>query len=134
MILTGTKNKWVEVGVHVKCDASAGEIYLEHSHSTVYSLDQCKTLCEDAVGCQSITYSIISSFPYSAWCSLFSTPCTTTRVESKAVALRLTKESEFASLVRPGRYGFSKAKLSPHESIIIKTLCLLPTINLYLLS
>merc|ERR1712224_172510 len=50
-------------------------------------LEQCKKSCQDAAACQSITYFS------SRWCSHFSTPCTKTKKNNKAVAFRLGPEN-----------------------------------------
>merc|ERR1712224_434718 len=47
-------------------------------------LEQCKKSCQDAAACQSITYFS------SGWCSHFSTSCTKTKKNNKAVAFRLS--------------------------------------------
>merc|ERR1712032_611950 len=52
-------------------------------------LEQCKTSCEDAEGCQSITYF------KTKWCSHYSTSCTNTKKNNKAVdVLRLSATSD----------------------------------------
>ena len=72
---------WGHIHQTAECHVSGGEVYLENSPGKVASLDQCKKSCENAAGCQSITYF------NSGWCSHFSTPCTKTKLNNKAVAL-----------------------------------------------
>ena len=84
MYSTAPKRTWREVGSKRVCDVSAGETYLSKSPGKVSNLEECKKTCEDASGCQSITYF------KSGWCSHFGTACTKTKKNSKAViALRL---------------------------------------------
>ena len=64
---------WITVGNNIDCDWSAGEKYLQSSQPNVVSVEQCQKSCEDAEGCESITY-----FENSGWCSHFGTPCTKT--------------------------------------------------------
>ena len=78
---------WKLVGSETACDTSAGEIYLERSSKFLTSIDDCKTLCTDTIGCQSVTFFI------SGWCGLFSTSCVRTRKSTKAAAYHLTSNS-----------------------------------------
>merc|ERR1712032_251736 len=79
------KRTWREVGSKRVCDVSAGETYLSKSPGKVSNLEECKKTCEDASGCQSITYF------KSGWCSHFGTACTKTKKNNKVViALRLS--------------------------------------------
>merc|ERR1712187_554352 len=86
-ITVDLKRTWWEIGSSAACDTKAGEVYLKNSPGKVSSLDRCKRSCEDATACQSITYF------KSGWCSHFSTPCTSTKRNNKAVAHRLSAES-----------------------------------------
>ena len=63
------------------CDTSAGEVYLRSSPGKVSSVEDCKSLCRAHAKCKSIT------FFRSGWCSHFSTPCTKTRKNSKALSI-----------------------------------------------
>ena len=77
---TGGKLSW-RMGVsRADCDTGAGEVYMaKSSPGKVSSLDACKKSCEAALKCQSIAYF------RSGWCSHYSTPCTKTQRNSKAV-------------------------------------------------
>ena len=88
IISVDTLRRWVEVGINTACDGRAGEVYMQNSPGKVSSLEQCRKSCQDSAVCQSITYF------RSGWCSHFSTPCTYTKINNKAVALRLNKQSE----------------------------------------
>ena len=79
---------WSEIGSKIACDTSAGEVYMEDSSAQVRSLQQCKTLCENTSGCQSI------SFFVSRWCALFSTRCTKTKQSKKGLAMRFITVSQ----------------------------------------
>lgn len=81
------KRSWRVIGSKTACNTGAGEVYLPNSPGKGLSLAQCKKSCEDAAGCQSITYF------NSGWCSHFSTACTETKRQSKASALRLVADS-----------------------------------------
>jgi len=78
---TDVEPTWIELGSQVQCDTSNGEIYMQTSPGKVPSLDECKQLCEDTVECQSITYF------KSGFCSHYSTTCTNTKNNGKAVAI-----------------------------------------------
>ena len=86
--IVNVKKSWRAIGPKTACDTSAGEVYLQDSPGTVSTLEQCKTMCEHATECQSITYY------ESGWCSHYSTPCTRTMLTRKAVALQLIADSE----------------------------------------
>ena len=87
-ISTGAEPAWQSVGTKVECDTAAGEVYMKQSSSKVSDLDACQASCQNAAGCESIT------FYKSGWCSHYSTPCTTTKRNKKAaVALRLGADS-----------------------------------------
>merc|ERR1712032_1789446 len=88
---TALERVWTEVGSNVACDGRAGETFLANSPGRVSSLEQCKTSCENAPGCKSITYF------KRRWCSHFSTPCTNTKANNKAVALRLSFDSDITT-------------------------------------
>ena len=82
------RHTWVTVGNNIDCSGKSGEIFLQSSRPKISSVDQCKQLCRDADGCQSITY-----FRNTGWCSHFSTPCTNTIAYSQpTVVLRLVEE------------------------------------------
>jgi len=83
-----TKRSWRVIGTKTACDTGAGEVYLPNSPGKGQTLSQCKKSCEDAAGCQSITY-----YYSNKWCSHFSTACTETKRKSKATALRLVADS-----------------------------------------
>ena len=69
---------------------------MESSPGKGSSLDDCKQLCEDTVGCQSIAYFT------TGWCSHFSTPCTNTKSNSKAsAALRVSAGLDIISTAAP---------------------------------
>ena len=91
---------WLVVGSKTECDVNAGEVYLENSPGKLPSLEECRQSCEDATACQSITYF------NSGWCSHFSTPCTNTKKNSKAVAFRFNRSSSTTSTAKPtvGQY------------------------------
>ena len=101
MYSTAPKRTWREVGSKRVCDVSAGETYLSKSPGKVSNLEECKKTCEDASGCQSITYF------KSGWCSHFGTACTKTKKNNKAVtALRLsTATSTSKPKVTTGQFG-----------------------------
>ena len=125
---TEAPRTWREVGSRVQCDTSNGEVFMFSSPSeAVPNLDECKQLCEDTEGCQSITYF------KSGWCSHFSTPCTNTKKNNKAVAFQLIEAGHsfgfphilfvvvflFCCLLFPVLYRFlSLAKCSsPHHHV-----------------
>ena len=70
---------WLDVGTEVDCDQQAGERYLESSSGKVPDLERCKQSCRDNGQCQSITYF------ESGWCSHYSTPCSKTTPNHKAL-------------------------------------------------
>ena len=77
---------WVTVGYDIGCDWNAGEKYLENLQSKVSSVDECKKLCEDADGCQSIIF-----YYTNGWCSHLSTQCTRViDLRQNTVVLRLS--------------------------------------------
>ena len=71
---------WGPVRPATQCDARAGEVLLKKSSIRVKNLDECKQSCENAAGCQSITY-----FEKNGWCAHFSTPCTKTKKGNKKI-------------------------------------------------
>ena len=73
---------WIGIGSKLECDGYAGEIFLDSSRGKVPTLEACKQSCEDATGCKSISYY------KTKWCSHFSTPCTNTKWNKKAMSLR----------------------------------------------
>merc|ERR1711939_1006437 len=83
---TGT-DPWGEAGSKSQCDTGAGEEYLANSPGKVSSLDECKELCQGEAACRSITY-----FTNTRWCSHYSTACTNTKKNNKAVSFRLSAE------------------------------------------
>ena len=80
----GAKPMWLEVVPKAQCDTSAGEVSQQSSPGKVSNIAQCKKSCEDAKGCRSVTYF------NSGWCGHFSTACTRTKSNSKAVAVVLS--------------------------------------------
>ena len=84
---------WSEVGSKIACDASAGEVYMEDLSAPAQSLQQCKTLCENTSGCQSITLFV------SGWCGLFSTRCTKTKQTKQGLAMRFITVSQEHTIV-----------------------------------
>ena len=98
---TAPKRTWREVGSKQICDVNAGETYLSKSPGKVSNLEECKKSCEDASGCQSITYF------KSGWCSHFGTACTKTKKNSKVViALRLSTDTSTSKpKVTTGQFG-----------------------------
>lgn len=84
-------HKWRDVRSGIECDESAGEIYLRSSSGKVSSLEQCKSLCESMPACQSITYFA------NGWCSHYSTLCSKTRRNKKAVVRSLCRNANFAT-------------------------------------
>ena len=107
IILTEQTSVWVEIGANVVCDGSAGELYLHSSPAQVFkiTLEKCKNLCYDKVGCQSITY-----FPNSKRCSHFSTLCTRTRKKQNAQSYRKKGRAIAMSMAYSpmliGKFGF----------------------------
>ena len=74
---------WGPASPNVKCNQGAGEVPLKASSTMASSLEQCKKSCEDTVGCRSVTYF------KTGWCAHFSTPCTKTKKNGKAIVERL---------------------------------------------
>ena len=81
------KTSWRLVGPKTACDTGADEVYMQNSPGTVSNLKQCKTSCEQAAECRSITYYD------NGWCSHYSTPFTTT-LSHNAVALQIISGSD----------------------------------------
>ena len=81
---TDVQRSWVEVGGNAECDTRSGEVYLKQSPGKVSSLEACQKSCQNAAGCQSITYF------RSGWCSHYSTACTKVKRKPGAIAMRLT--------------------------------------------
>ena len=71
------QREWIKVGERVECRAEGD---MKPSSGKLTSLEQCKKSCEDATGCQSIT------FYKSGYCSNFVTTCTETNFAGKAVS------------------------------------------------
>merc|ERR1712037_593444 len=57
------------------------------SSTRVSTIDKCKKSCEDAAGCQSVTYF------KNGWCSHFSTSCKKIKRNLNAVAVSLVAQS-----------------------------------------
>ena len=79
---------WVGEKTNAKCDAGAGEVYLDWSPGKKLKppgIASCKESCENDEKCQSITLF------QSGWCSHFSTPCAKTKKANKAVSWTLSK-------------------------------------------
>jgi len=72
---------WEEIGPKLQCDASQGEVFLDSSPGKVSDAEECKMLCEDASDCISFTYM------KNRYCSHYSTPCTNTKTNNKAVVI-----------------------------------------------
>jgi len=86
-----TPRSWIEVGSKLVCDGSAGEVHLDSSRGKLRTLEACKQSCEDAKGCESISYF------KSGWCSHWSTSCTKTKWKKKVVmSLRWSLDAEIA--------------------------------------
>ena len=66
------------------CDTSSGEANSKHSPGKSPSLEACQRSCEAAADCQRITFS------NAELCSHFSTSCSKTKWNKKAVALQLS--------------------------------------------
>jgi len=79
------KRVWGNVRYGVECDMRAGEVMIKSSWKKASSIDHCKEFCQDATGCQSIT------FVNDGWCSLFTTPCTKTSKNKNTVVAVLAK-------------------------------------------
>ena len=94
---TGGEGSWLALGQGSQCDTDAGEVYLDSSPGKGSTLEKCKQACEDATGCQSI------SFFQSGWCSHFSTDCTNTKNVKKALSFRLDAGS--TNDVPSGQWG-----------------------------
>merc|ERR1712032_1573463 len=101
---SGVKPTWNSAGSNAECDGGAGEAYLANSPGKVSSLEQCKTSCENAPACKSITYF------KSRWCSHFSTPCTNTKANNKAVVMRLSEKSSIATTMKATTFAISGVK------------------------
>merc|ERR1712032_989043 len=80
------KYAWGDVLVDAKCDKDAGEVMQKTSSVQASSLEECKTSCEDATGCRSIT------FFKNGWCAHYSTPCTNIKKSKTGVAVQLIAE------------------------------------------
>jgi len=92
LVSSDVKRVWRKTGSNVECDTNAGESYLKTSPGRGSTLEQCKKACEDSAACQSITYF------RSGWCSHFSTPCSKTKRNKRAVAAyQWTGESQQAT-------------------------------------
>jgi len=81
------KRTWGDPLVGVQCNARQREVILKRSSTRVSTIDKCKKSCEDAAGCQSVTYF------KNGWCSHFSTPCTKIKKSKKTVAVQLIAEA-----------------------------------------
>ena len=97
---------WGQGSQNAKCNQNAGEVFMRESSVMVSSLDQCKKSCEDAKGCQSVTYF------KTGWCAHFSTPCTKTK-KSQAVVERLTTPCK-PVLTSEFHYEFTWWLCGPH--------------------
>ena len=88
--MTGASNEqWVEVGANLECDGNSREVYLESSRGKVPTLAACKASCENAKGCESISYF------KSGWCSHWDSPCKNTKYSKKVVvSLQFTSAPE----------------------------------------
>ena len=73
--------KWKHAVPGDQCDTSAGEVPLRKSSLMTSSLNRCKKACENAAGCQSVTYY------NNGWCAHFSTKCTRTKRNTKTVVV-----------------------------------------------
>ena len=86
--------KWGRSSRNAKCKQGAGEVPLRKSSVRTSSLEKCKESCENAPGCQSVTYF------KTGFCAHFSTSCTNIKKSRKAVVERLetacTETREFA--------------------------------------
>ena len=91
--ITGLTYAWQYAGSGIECDESAGEVYLRSLSGKVWGLDHCKKLCESTPACQSITYFV------SGWCSHFSTLCSKTKRNKKALVRFLAKKGKIITYV-----------------------------------
>merc|ERR1712124_222076 len=106
---TGVERVWQSVGSKITCDASAGEVYMQQSSGKFPDLQACQEACENAAGCQSIT------FYKRGWCSHYSTPCTQSKSKRSAVgAMRLVTVNPPTTTAGAGRVW---------ESVGYKTQC-----------
>merc|ERR1712037_877476 len=81
------KRTWGDPLVGAQCDTRFGEVILKRSSTRVSTIDKCKKSCEDAAGCQSVTYF------KNGWCSHFSTSCKKIKRNLNAVAVSLVAQS-----------------------------------------
>ena len=87
-----TRVEWKDPDPGVQCDTSAGEMVLKKSSKKVPTIGKCKQSCEDAAGCQSIT------FFKNGWCSHFSTPCSNTKKNKKTIVALQSREGSGATI------------------------------------
>merc|ERR1711866_28662 len=92
---SGVKPTWSSASSNAECDTGAGEAFLNNSPGKVSSLEQCKKTCKNSPSCKSITYF------KSRWCSHFSTPCTNTQANKKAMVMRLSPKASIATTMKP---------------------------------
>ena len=96
--------EWVKVGLKTQCDVANGEKRMVRPSGKSSSLKQCKKSCQNAAGCKSIT------FFNSGWCSHFSTLCTKTKWNDKAVSHRWRAISDMITMTT-GQFGLFKLDL-----------------------
>ena len=90
-IAPSTANTWMFIGIDSECDTDAGEVFLPQSSGTARDIQSCQQSCENADGCQSVSFSSVDGD-----CAHYSTACNNIKTKTNTFAMRLVQDSTTA--------------------------------------